>query len=117
MRLRKRMNSWWRWRCMFCAMDVPSSKTHEPGRAGLSDFVDMADRRVTIAGAALGHRLYHFRLASTGCEPAHVLLRGAQFATLAQGLQNALWSPTPPAPPPSAAAVRPPPATMFPPYR
>jgi hypothetical protein len=34
-----------------------------PGRLGLSDFADMGDRGITIAGVPLDHRLYHFRLA------------------------------------------------------
>jgi len=45
----------------------------EPGRVGLSDFTDMADHGVTIAGAPLAHRLYHFRLAYSGFEHAHIV--------------------------------------------
>jgi hypothetical protein len=33
------------------------------GSAGLSDFTDMGDHGITIAGVPLDHRLYHFRLA------------------------------------------------------
>jgi hypothetical protein len=47
---------------------------------------------VTIAGVALEHRLYHFRLAFSGWEHAHVVLRGKSFMALAEDLQNALWS-------------------------
>lgn len=65
---------------------------HEPGRVGLSDFTDMGSAGVTIAGAALDHRLYHFRLAYSGFEHAHVVLGGESFVALAEGLQNALWS-------------------------
>lgn len=46
--------------------DVIFRQTHEPGRSGLSDFTDMADLGVTVAGVALEHRLYHFRLAYSG---------------------------------------------------
>ncbi len=70
--------------------DVIFRQTHEPGRSGLSDFTDMADLGVTIAGVALEHRLYHFRLAYSGCEHAHVILGGESFVALAEGLQNAL---------------------------
>src|SRR3546814_7937476 len=70
--------------------EVIFRQTHEPGRAGLSDFTDMADLRVTVAGAALDHRLYHFRLAYSGFEHAHVILGGESFVALAAGLQNAL---------------------------
>jgi len=52
----------------------------------------MADLGVVIAGAALDHRLYHFRLAFCGCEHAHLVLGGESFVALAEGLQNALWS-------------------------
>jgi len=36
--------------------------------------------------------LYHFRLAFSGFEHAHVVLGGESFVVLAEGLQNALWS-------------------------
>jgi len=47
---------------------------------------------VTIAGAPLLHRLYHFRLAFSGFAHAHVVLGGESFVALAEGLQNALWA-------------------------
>ncbi len=72
--------------------DVIFRQTHEPGRSGLSDFTDMADLGVTVAGVALEHRLYHFRLAYSGFEHAHVILGGESFVALAEGLQNALWT-------------------------
>src|SRR6185295_17869973 len=49
-------------------------------------------RGVSIAGAPLDHRLYHFRLAFSGWEHAHVVLGGESFVALAEGLQNALWA-------------------------
>jgi len=58
----------------------------------LSDFTDMADLGVTIAGVALDHRLYHFLLAWSGFEHAHVILGGESYVALAEGLQNALWA-------------------------
>lgn len=67
-------------------------QVHEPGRVGLSDFTDIGDLSVTIAAALLDHRLYHFRLAYSGFEHAHVVLGGESFVALAEGLQNALWS-------------------------
>ncbi|MEY9300185.1 hypothetical protein ABIF24_004816 [Bradyrhizobium elkanii] len=67
-------------------------QTHEPGQRGLSDFTDMGELGVTIAGVPLDHRLYHFRLAYSGFEHAHVVLGGESFIALAEGLQNALWS-------------------------
>src|SRR5437660_1908037 len=52
----------------------------------------MGDHRVNIAGVPLDHRLYHFRLAFSGWEHAHVVLGGESFVALAEGLQNALWA-------------------------
>ena len=45
-----------------------------------------------IAGERLDHRLYHFRLAYSGFEHAHVILGGESYVALAEGLQNALWA-------------------------
>ena len=59
---------------------------------GLSDFTDMSGAGITVGGAPLAHRLYHFRLAFSGFEHAHVVLGGESFVALAEGLQNALWA-------------------------
>lgn len=72
--------------------EVIFRQPHQPGRMGLSDFTDMGDVGITIAGAAPDHRLYHFRLSYSGFEHAHVVLGGESFVALAEGLQNALWS-------------------------
>jgi hypothetical protein len=42
--------------------EVIFRQEHPPGRMGLSDFTDVSDLRVTIAGQPLDCRLYHFRL-------------------------------------------------------
>jgi hypothetical protein len=73
-------------------VDVIFRQEHQPGRLGLSDFTDLAELGVTIAGEHLDHRLYHFRLAFSGFEHAHVVLGGESFVALAAGLQNALWT-------------------------
>jgi hypothetical protein len=81
------------WRALNGAeQDVIFRQEHPPGRLGLSDFTDMRDRGVGIAGVPLDHRLYHFRLAFSGWEHAHVVLGGESFVALAEGLQNALWA-------------------------
>ena len=81
------------WRAVHGAeREVIFRQTHEPGRMGLSDFTDMSDLGVTIAGTRLDHRLYHFRLAYSGFEHAHVILGGESYVALAEGLQNALWA-------------------------
>lgn len=72
--------------------EVIFRQIHRPGWLGLSDFTDMAGFEVTVAGQPLDHRLYHFRLAYSGFEHAHVVLGGESFVALAEGLQNALWS-------------------------
>jgi len=81
------------WRALHGAdQEVIFRQVHEPGQMGLSDFTDMADLGVTIAGQRLDHRLYHFRLAYSGFEHAHVVLGGESYVALAEGLQNALWT-------------------------
>lgn len=74
------------------AQEVIFRQEHPPGRLGLSDFTDMGDLGVSIGGVPFAHRLYHFRLAFSGFEHAHVVLGGESFVALAEGLQNALWS-------------------------
>ena len=80
---------WWR------ALNGPDREVifrqeHPPGRMGLSDFTEVADLSVTVAGQPLDCRLYHFRLPFSGFEHAHVVLGGESFVALAEGLQNAL---------------------------
>jgi len=88
--LERRIRSW---RAVHGAdQEVIFRQVHEPGRMGLSDFTDMTDVGVTIASAGLDHRLYHFRLAYSGFEHAHVILGGESYVALAEGLQNALWA-------------------------
>ena len=72
--------------------DVIFRQEHQPGRMGLSDFTDTSALNITVAGVALVHRLYHFRLAFSGFAHAHVVLGGESFVALAEGLQNALWA-------------------------
>lgn len=74
------------------AREVIFRQVHPPGQQGLSDFTDMAELGVSIAGEALAHRLYHFALACSGWDYAEVVLGGESFTALAVGLQNALWA-------------------------
>jgi hypothetical protein len=86
--LERRIRSW---RALYGPdRDVVFRQEHSPGRVGLSDFTDMRDFGVSIAGVPLDHRLYHFRLAFSGWEHGHVVLGGESFVALAEGLQNAL---------------------------
>jgi hypothetical protein len=79
--LERRIRSW---RALHGAdQEVIFRQVHEPGRMGLSDFTDMADLGVTIAGERLEHRLYHFRLVYSGFEHAHVILGGESYVARA----------------------------------
>jgi transposase InsO family protein len=81
------------WRALHGAeQEIIFRQVHEPGQMGLSDFTEMGELAVSVAGVALEHRLYHFRLACSGFEHAHVILGGESYVALAEGLQNALWS-------------------------
>jgi transposase InsO family protein len=81
------------WRALNGAdRDVIFRQEHPPGRLGLSDFTEMGELGISIAGVPLDHRLYHFRLAFAGWEHGHVVLGGESFVALAEGLQNALWA-------------------------
>jgi transposase InsO family protein len=71
--------------------EVMFRQAQEPGRQGLSDFTELKDVAVTIAGEPLAHRLYHFRLAYSGWSHVTVVLGGESFSALAEGLQEALW--------------------------
>ena len=71
--------------------EVMFRQVQEPGRQGLSDFTELKDTTVTIAGEPLEHRLYHFRLAYSGWSHVTVVLGGESFSALAEGLQEALW--------------------------
>jgi transposase InsO family protein len=72
--------------------EVIFRQEHPPGRMGLSDFTEVCDLGVAIAGLPFEGRLYHFRLPFSGFEHAHVTLGGESFVALAEGLQNALWA-------------------------
>jgi hypothetical protein len=82
-----------KWRALYGpSRDVIFRQEYPPGRMGLSDFTDMGALGIMIAGVRFDHRLYHFRLAFSGFEHAHVVLGGESFVALAEGLQNALWA-------------------------
>ena len=63
--------------------EVIFRQEHPPGRMGLSDFTNISDLGVTIAGQPLHCLLYHFRLPFSGFEHAHVVLGGESFVALA----------------------------------
>ncbi len=65
-------------------------QSKEAGRLGLSDFTELNDIVITIAGELLDHRLYHFRLPYSGWSHVRVILGGESYTALAEGLQEAL---------------------------
>ncbi len=83
----------WAWRAAHGPeREVIFRQDHVPGQQGLSDFTDMGDLGIRIAGQPLAHRLYHFALAYSAWEHAEPVLGGESFTALAVGLQNALWA-------------------------
>ena len=81
-----------RWKALHGAdKEVMFRQVKEPGRQGLSDFTELKDIEVHVAGEVLAHRLYHFRLAYSGWSYVKVVLGGESFSALSEGLQEALW--------------------------
>ncbi len=70
--------------------EVMFRQRYEPGQLGLSDFTELNGIEITIVGEMLAHRLYHFRLASSGWSYARVTLGGESYTALAEGLCEAL---------------------------
>ncbi len=71
--------------------EVMFSQKHYAGKQGLSDFTELNGISVTISGVHFSHKLYHFRLMFSGWSYMQVIQGGESYATLAEGLQNALW--------------------------
>ena len=70
--------------------DVMFLQKHQPGLLGISDFTLLKGKPITIAGAVLEHRLFHFRLPYSGWCHVEVIHGGESFVALAEALQNAL---------------------------
>jgi hypothetical protein len=73
------------------AREVFFAQVDEPGRLGASDFTRMNSLGVTIAGQTFDHLVYHFVLTHSNWEHVTVCFNES-FASLSEGLQNALWS-------------------------
>jgi len=63
---------------------------HIPGKLCASDFTDMNDLGITIAGHPFKHKLYHFVLTYSNWEHGTVCF-SENFESLRAGLQKALW--------------------------
>src|SRR5271166_2263286 len=72
------------------AKEVYFSQVHEPGRLGSSDFTHLDSLGVTLQGQPFPHLLYHFVLTCSNWEHVTLCL-SESFASLSEGLQNALW--------------------------
>jgi hypothetical protein len=63
---------------------------HRPGVLGISDFTLHKGEPITVAGAVLEHRLFHFRLPYSGWCHMTVIHGGESFVALSEALQDAL---------------------------
>lgn len=70
------------------AQAVVFIQEHPLGALGICDFTQV-DFPVTIAGEALSHKLFHYRLVASGWAFAQVTYGGESFAAFSDGLQNA----------------------------
>lgn len=70
--------------------EVMFRQTHEPGDLALSDFTQLKQTTITIAGCDFKHLLYHFRLIYSKWSDVKIITGGESFTALAEGLQNAL---------------------------
>ena len=79
------------WRALRGAeQEVYFAQRHRPGEQCQSDFTDMRALRVTIAGEAFAHLVYHYVLTYSNWESV-TLCYSETFEALSQGLQEALW--------------------------
>ncbi len=72
------------------AQEVMFLQEHDAGVLGISDFTVLKGEPITVVGAVLEHRLFHFRLPFSGWCHVEVIHGGESFVALSEGLQNAL---------------------------
>jgi transposase len=65
-------------------------QTHVPGEQAQSDFTDMRQLEIVIAGQAFPHLLYHFVLTYSNWESVSIC-PSESFESLSAGVQSALW--------------------------
>jgi len=63
---------------------------HHPGKLCESDFTDMNNLDINIAGQPFNHKLYHFVLTYSNWETGTVCF-SESLESLSEGLQNAFW--------------------------
>jgi transposase len=72
------------------AKEVFFPQVYMPGERSQSDFTEMDELRVTIAGQPFDHLVYHFVLPYSNWESGTICF-SESFESLSEGLQNALW--------------------------
>jgi three-Cys-motif partner protein len=70
--------------------DVVFAQVHQPGWLGQSDFTDMRDLAITLAGVPFPHLLFHLVLTYANVE-AVSLCFSESFEALAEGIEACLW--------------------------
>jgi hypothetical protein len=71
------------------AQEVYFVQEHRPGEPCESDFTHLRELGITIVGEPFAHMLYHFVLTYSNWE-AGTICQSESFASLSEGLQNAL---------------------------
>lgn len=80
-----------RWRALLGPdQSVMFSQVHVPGRMAQSDFTDMTELGVTIAGVPFPHLCYHMVLTYSNHEAVTVCF-SETFEALAEGIETCLW--------------------------
>lgn len=72
------------------AKEIFFEQEHKPGTLCASDYTDMNNLCITIAGYIFDHKLYHFILTYSNWETGTVCF-SESFESLSEGFQNALW--------------------------
>lgn len=72
------------------AQEVYFVQEHRAGELCESDFTHLTDLGITLAGQPFPHMLYHFVLTYSNWETG-TICQSESFASLSEGLQNALW--------------------------
>jgi len=72
------------------AQEVYFLQEHRAGELCESDFTHLTELGVTLAGEPFAHMLYHFVLTYSNWETG-TICHTESFASLSEGLQNALW--------------------------
>lgn len=70
--------------------DVIFEQVHVPGRMAQSDFTEMKELGITIAGEPFQHLLYHVVLTYSNHEAARICF-SESFESLAEGIESGLW--------------------------